>query len=774
MQYVALTQPTCAWLLGHPAILNALHESLSTFDLKPLRTAEFSSGPLRLAGSSDGRLLCIWNREYASGTGSESWGVFKLNGAHGLLNQSAISREVFERLLYIINQRLQGLLIDGDFIHRNWPNGAHTCLAGRGTEARQYSLAYFEGGVGYGGISTKALFAVGPEHDFDVLGRAIDSDLRNFPPLVGLANEILEERRRRPVIESLAYQNLRQALAPGSSEDQHLSAVNVVTEYSTEARGSSAYESMYWTYDQWIDSGTLSDPQRRILGADALNRHPVRVIGPAGSGKTLLMQLLALRYMYEAKKLSHSTKIIYLVHNAAMAQMVLDRLRVLGAEEFLTGSQQSMQVATLSDYGRKVINLSEGNVIDKDASKTKVYQLEIIRSSLKEALSANEKIVGLSVLLTQVRDNTDLFEIFAQLLAAEISTVIKGRGLTDDENRYVDSDTPFSRLHGILKVPERKLVFDCYRRYHHHIFEENEILDSDDVALTLASRLRTPLWNLKRKSEGFDYIFVDEAQLFNENERRIFPYLSKASSSHVPIALALDEAQEPFGFSSAGLATLGITDVESENLPSNHRSTREIVDLAFFIIQQTTDLFGSEFPDFTTAGSGMVPSDHPLASPPILSVRNEEARSFGHYLVKLVQKLRAKNVRQVAVICHADSYWPEVLEAFEKSQLPLHVLMQRGEKISPDQPLVVLSRPPFIGGQEFDAAILVGLEQGVVPPRVADNAALGAALEQQVLREVYLSVTRARYRVIVAVNRGAAPNAIIEGAISGKLITKDK
>jgi len=97
----------------------------------------------------------------------------------------------------------------------------------------------------------------------------------------------------------------------------------------------------------------------------------------------------------------------------------------------------------------------------------------------------------------------------------------------DDETRYTNSDVPFSRFHGILTPRERRVIFDCFRKYHHVIFETYEMLDSDDIALSLAGRLRTPVWKLKRKTEGFDFVFVDEAQLFNENERRLLPFLSK-------------------------------------------------------------------------------------------------------------------------------------------------------------------------------------------------------------------------------------------------------
>jgi superfamily I DNA/RNA helicase len=223
-------------------------------------------------------------------------------------------------------------------------------------------------------------------------------------------------------------------------------------------------------------------------------------------------------------------------------------------------------------------------------------------------------------------------------------------------------------------------------------------------------------------------------------------------------------------FSTAGLATLGIADIENESLPSNHRSTKEIVDLAFHVIQQSTDLFSSDFPDFEKIEQTMVPSTHPLASPPTITECSEEQPSFGRFAVKQVQRLRASNVRQIAVICHSESYWHEMLEAFKASGLPLHVIEQRGEKISPDQPLVVLSRPAFIGGQEFDAVLSVGLEQGVVPPRIVDNAALATAVEQQVLREMYLVITRARYRFGVLLNKSAVSNAIISEALAGGLI----
>lgn len=772
MEYVAITQQTCSWLLAHPAVLGAVSDAILNKDLSGLSQTSFSAGPLRMAGTEDKRVLAIWNADYLTGTGSESWGILRRAGRMGVRVKPEIGPQVVERIIYVSNQRLQGLMIEGDFIHRTWPNGAHTCLAGRGTEARQYSICYFEGGPGYGTLSARALIAIGPEHDFATLQTGIENEMPRLSPLVDLCNSLIDKRARRPALESGEFAEIRSALAPTQPTKTYLENVTVDTSGFAGEATFNPYETIHWTYDEWLTKGALNDAQRRALRSDVLDSHPIRIIGPAGSGKTLIMQLIAMRYLADHEPKAQKLQIAYIVHNAAMAQMVTDRLKALGGEEYLTGHRRSITVTTLSEYGRMQIGIDEQSVIDRDAQKTKAFQLEQVRQALEEVLNEHPKLLSESHLLEQVWRQPDLFSAFASLVMAEISSVIKGRGLMYERDRYVNAEVPFSRFHRILTQRERAVVFDCFAKYHEAVFEIYGMLDSDDVALSLAGRLRTPVWQLRRRDEGFDIILVDEAQLFNENERRIFPLLSKGILRHVPIAIALDEAQEPFGFSNAGLATLGIADVENENLPSNHRSTREIVDLSFFVIQRTTDLFGTDFPDFADSETATVSSKHPLASSPLVIVRNDTQSSFGRFIVKSVQKLRSKNVRQIAVVCHAETYWAELLDSFQKSQLPLHIISQRGEKIAPDQPLVVLSRPAFVGGQEFDAVILVGLEQGVVPPRVVDNPALAAALEQQVLREVYLSISRSRFRVLVALNIAATPNSVITDALDAGLLKR--
>jgi hypothetical protein len=197
------------------------------------------------------------------------------------------------------------------------------------------------------------------------------------------------------------------------------------------------------------------------------------------------------------------------------------------------------------------------------------------------------------------------------------------------------------------------------------------------------------------------------------------------------------------------------------------------VKLAFFVIQKSVALFGPEFPSFPDSkrAAGYKEADrHPLASTPRIEIEPKKSQDFGKFIERMVRKFRLENTRQVAIVCHAEQYWEDLESAFSEGPLPFQVLRVRGEKLPLKEPVVVLCRPAQIGGQEFDAVIIIGLEEGLVPPRIQDNDALGVALEQQSIRETYLSITRARYRVVFAISKRARPNDLLQQCSTAKLV----
>lgn len=771
--YLALTQGMAEWLLPKIGVIEKLQDVITRFidESDFLSGKIFLEGPFRLSGSPQGDILCLWHADYLLGTGQESLAFIKISGEYSLKSVSSITQESFERSIYLANQRLQGLLIEGAFMHRKHDNNIHTLLAGRGTDARQYSLGYYDIINGGEDTASRTLLSVGPGDSFRGIVKCVQDEISELENLAFRANQIISSGKSEQVVNETIFNTLSYAI------HSYIDETGFVNDFGNSqifaGYGSVATDDVYKTlgleYDEWMASDSpLTEAQRKVLSSEALDRYPLRILGPGGSGKTLLMQLLALKKASIGFDRKVDCKIMYIVHSDAMRSKVLQRFEILAGknQHLLTG----IKITTLSEYCREKLQLAVDAILNRDAEDAKLFQIQQIKVALGNEKNNHEDKISSSELLKSVFENRDLEEVFANLLLAEVSISIKGHGLEQDKRRYVESERNLSRLHGFLNKEEREFVFAIFEWYHQEVFETYGSLDPDDLALSLYGSIKTPVWRLRRKSEGFDYIFVDEAQLFNENERRLFSLLSNDIATHVPIALALDEAQSFYGQSNAGLATLGIKDISNHSLDSIRRSTLEIAKLAFFVIQRSTNLFSNDFPDFTAIESFNCPVKSMRFGKPSIEKEAKDSRNFGRFILKRVRELRGENIRQIAIICHLESYWGVIETELSSADLPFQVFRERGEKIKAEQPVVVLCRPAQVGGQEFDAVIIVGLERGAMS--LKDNQAFESAIEQQMIRETYLSITRARYKVIFAIGKLSVENELISDSVAAGLVLK--
>jgi superfamily I DNA/RNA helicase len=776
MRYIAVTQPMADWLLAKSQLVEQVYLALQGLvpDGGVLREMDFAQNSVRLSYGAGSEVAALWHLDYVSGTGSENWGFFRWTGDVSILESGDVGIEVFERCLYITSQRLQGLMLDGSFIHRVYDNGAHTVIAGRGSAAHKLSVGYYEQVVGGEGLESRSLVIVGPDQSFTRLKNEAGRAGLLLPQLTSAANSLVNPRAfSKAIAGPESFASLRAAISPYFEQGSSGQLFDSVELHVANTGDHGRYAAL--TFEEWTATDSpLSESKRRILAGETIDSHPLRILGPAGSGKTLLMQLLAVKKLLGdgSGSTRQARSVLYLAHSRAMQKRSQEKFELLLGRPLGSGGEidgARLVVTTLADYCVSQLDLSVGSVLDTDAEGAKQFQLSQVLAALDTVHERDKERVAKSAILKQVFGHAKLLQLFATLVLVEISAAIKGHGLESDKRRYVESERSLSLLHAHLQPPERAFVFDVFLAYHAVVFDHYQTLDPDDIAISLAARLRTPVWQLRRQTEGFDYVFVDEAQLFNENERRLFSLLTKTEMPHVPIALALDQSQATYGQSSAGLSTLGIKGATSETLSAIHRSTEAIVRLAFFVIQRSTALFGPDFPDFTRTAETLVLDSHPLAAPPSIVWQGAKG-SFGEFVVERVEALRRENTRQIAVVCYSETYWGPLQSALGAAHFPLQVIVERGAKVAADRPIVALARPAQIGGQEFDAVILVGLEFGLVPPSKIENQALATAVEQQVIRDMYLGITRARYRVEFTVAKGAAPNRFVEMAKDAGLV----
>lgn len=756
-EYLAFTQASAGWLLTHSGELEAFIPALlEAIESPALTKAVFSAGPLRIASSADRGVVAIWHAEYLSPTGIDGWGYIRLKGKHGALLVRDRLASLIKTALRVFEARLQGLLLSDTILVRSHGDESFTCVLGGG-QAKDATIAYVEATMD----ARRSVVVVGPEvatggglaHAHAMLLKTIKDSVRpQLRSLVTSAPAVVEQARARPSADDSRLLGLRRALLGEGAVPAEI----IVAQ--PQLRGSFSRTEL--AYEEWVaPDSVLSDDKRRILEGDILDRQPLRISGPAGTGKTLLLQLMAVR---ASRKETGAGKpsILYVAHNSESQERAENALKSLSSE-----ASQYIKVATLHQLCVERLGLPDTVILDNDANETRRFQTSMVATSLERELHSSD--LSKSPLFAQAKAKPDIFEAIVFLIVHEISAVLKPLRLYEDPRRYADSERPFSRLHGLLSPAERRLVLAVFKDYHGEVFEKGGLLDADDLALSLLSRLRTPVWTLQRRTEGFDYVFVDEAQLYNENERRLFPVLTKPRE-HIPVAFALDEAQAFGSNLVAGFGALGITSLRDEALRGVFRTTEPILRLAFNIIQQTTDLFGPDFPDFTTLSASVVRDEGTFPAPSLYRAATSE--TLPDAVLRHVRDIkRTYNLRQVGVIVPSEKMYASVVPVLRAAEFQFSEIAQRGQKLDQDRPIVAACTPRLAGGQEFDAVIVVGVERGIVPPSV-NVEGLALSLEQQVLRELYLSFTRAKHMVRVVNSANSSPANVLDNAIKANLL----
>lgn len=770
MKFLAITQPTATWLLSNTELQGTVGRLLREISSEDsLRRSVFVAGPLRIASTNDGRCTAVWNVDYLSSTGTENWGFLKLEGRHGALDAGR-QEEMFRSAIIVYDARLQNLLLPGEHKVRTQGDGMATAVMGTGRAKRQSSLGYLE----LQNSTNRAVFVLGPEDEDGNLDRSIAHLLESLHHIAGFAEGFLQaandlplKARSRPAVEPAPLQELRDALgSPRKPDDTAIQSAELKEVYDQPL--------LPLTYEKWVSEGSpLGIEKRRILEANIIETQPLRIVGPAGSGKSLLMQLMAVQAGKRAAEKGGARRILYLVHNSSMMHSTTNRIDVLWPKSSRP-SDVTIETTTLQTYCQSRLGIETGSLMDEDASETKSFQQAVVADSLRSSLAELDESARSwheYPLLHQVASKTDLFDALVRLTVHEIGIVIKGFRLADDRRRYVQAERRFSRFHAILSPAEREVIFRAFEDYHQQVFEDGGFLDSDDLAISMFSQLRTPVWQLRRRAEGYDYLFVDETQLYNENERRLFPLLTRASHGNLPIAIAIDEAQSIENSASAGFGVMGLPSIRNETLHSVYRSTRAILRLAFHLIQRTTDLFGPEFPEYTALSRSVISDESPKASPPTLS-RAPGGVTAAKWAGNLAARLRKQDFRQVCIIAMSDGLIPKIAGSLRDSGIEPVLIQHRGQSFDVRRPFVAVSTSRLVGGQEFDGVVIVGVEAGVFPARVS-NEPLAAALEQEALRALYLSFTRARFQAHVALERGAQVTRLLDSALSEGLLLEE-
>jgi superfamily I DNA/RNA helicase len=83
----------------------------------------------------------------------------------------------------------------------------------------------------------------------------------------------------------------------------------------------------------------------------------------------------------------------------------------------------------------------------------------------------------------------------------------------------------------------------------------------------------------------------------------------------------------------------------------------------------------------------------------------------------------------------------------------------------------VLTTPDYVGGLEFSAVILAGVDEGRLPPAyMQETTDSRAFLSYSSHNRLYVALTRARYRVEALITRERGPSPLLKNAIKNELL----
>lgn len=527
------------------------------------------------------------------------------------------------------------------------------------------------------------------------------------------------------------------------------------------------------TYSAWFER--LTARQRDFV--DAQVDQSIKLRGPAGTGKTLALELKALHELYDASERGEACRILFVTHSWSSAEHIDAGLEHLD-ERGLAQAIQVWPLLALPEYimpeersGHRFMLLGE------DSYSGKKLQLDRIGRTLKHMMKG-DWLTFRRTASDQLRDRIEAPEESSEWnaliwdLMIEFASVLFSNGIlpgVNAEKRYLAIQrTPW--MMPLDSTGDKKLVLAIFSEYVRGLREDG-LLTSDQRINDFLNYLETFAWDFRRSEEGYDLIFVDELQLFTDQERLALHYLTRSADEYPRLVMASDPRQAPYevyGLPIEGQTPTQIAEEGAERiieLSTIHRFTPEILALVKHIHFSYPALeLGSEW-DFdmnaveSAVDSGPVPK----------LIQHEDELTEASRVLTHVQRVfdNSPDEARVAVLLLDVLRLP----LYRKEAAPFggrfRVIGGREDVdlLRYSKRAITLAPAEYVGGLQFHTVIVAGVT----------NTGLGVSTQsyrlKQFLSLLYLAISRATNRVEIHVNSrdGGIPQ-ILEQAIENHVL----
>ncbi|MEJ2853575.1 MULTISPECIES: hypothetical protein [unclassified Saccharothrix] len=542
------------------------------------------------------------------------------------------------------------------------------------------------------------------------------------------------------------------------------------------------------TYSGWLTE--LTQPQRRFV--EQPPKHSIRLRGPAGSGKTLALELKALREAKRAEERGDRIRILFVTHSWVTAERVDRELNALS--EWGAVDKLGIEVYPLLVITQEILPPerwdANAQLIGEDSFSGKKFQLQRI-SAVLDDLKDRDWVTFADKTSPAFRARVESSETAERQalvwdLLIEFGCVLGAEGIFpgfNAEQRY----KLLSRAAWMMPLDslgDREVVYYIYKRYLEELLTDG-CLTSDQLINDFLNYLVTFAWNRRRLTDGYNLIFVDELHLFDAQERLLLHYLTQSSYDSPKIFMALDPRQSPWevytelsGFSdiadSALAPSIEFDEVKLVDLPTVHRYTPEVLDLVKHLHLEYPMLdLGIEWEfDFESVESSAAHGPKPEI------IRCGTSGAELTKVFALVQKITdqrrstAAEAGRVAIAVLDETQFPEYRDFAQRvtanSRTQIAIIESREDVETIERYVrrpVVVGPVEYLAGLQFDTLIVCGM-----PDTNFANPNTGHR-QRRFLSLLYLGVSRAARDVKILVNadHGGLPR-VLEAAVDKGLV----
>ncbi|TOF96569.1 hypothetical protein CGJ10_23785, partial [Vibrio parahaemolyticus] len=510
----------------------------------------------------------------------------------------------------------------------------------------------------------------------------------------------------------------------------------------------------------------LSDKQLSFVEADW--SRPARVHGPAGTGKTICLVLKALK---AASEKEDKLKILFIVPSTSVRNTVEYFLKVTASSssKFSESALSKIKVRTIQQVCMELLgsDISETELLDEDSYEAKqtqlIYIMEIV-DDIKENLKLHKQLISNE--LYNIFNNEDSLAL-SELLMHEFGVAIKGR-CNSLKDEYINNENEQFCI-PTNNDNDKYFIFKLFEEYQSKLDKIGQF-DPDDIAISAIGKLESPLWRRRRNTEAYDFICADELHLLNFNELSIIHFLTKNIDS-APISFAVDATQAIGDIAWKNESILKYLNIEEfsnseeqTNLTAVFRCSASITRLASMITSSGTSLF-TNFVD-PLAHASEIQDDLQEYIPEYI-LYDESSLSLHQKAISLANSVQSElncMKHRIVIIYFDRLLFDEAKDEFNRTNKTVSCLLERGDIEVIEQAKrkndFVLAMADYVGGLEFDAVILVGVDKGRLPREDRAISSTSKTFQNYTAHNrMYVAITRATkvVKVLGDSRRGDSP-----------------